>query len=130
MAGVLETAIRSSVLWGVTKVARFNRSRLPMPDVPHPFLSGIHAPMTDERTLTNLVVIGTIPPALDGRYLRIGPNPVRPNPAAHHWFTGDGMVHGIAIKDGRALWYRNRWIRSKAVGAALGRPRHRGRGMA
>jgi len=122
MAGVLETAIRSSVLWGVTKVARFNRSRLPMPDVPHPFLSGIHAPMTDERTLTNLVVIGTIPPALDGRYLRIGPNPVRPNPAAHHWFTGDGMVHGIAIKDGRALWYRNRWIRSKAVGAALGRP--------
>ena len=31
------------------------------------------------------------------------------------------MVHGIAIRDGRALWYRNRWIRSRLAAAALGR---------
>jgi 8'-apo-carotenoid 13,14-cleaving dioxygenase len=32
------------------------------------------------------------------------------------------MVHGIALKDGKALWYRNRWIRSKTVADALGEP--------
>jgi hypothetical protein len=30
------------------------------------------------------------------------------------------MVHGIAIQDGEALWYRNRWIRSRTAAAALG----------
>jgi carotenoid cleavage dioxygenase len=32
------------------------------------------------------------------------------------------MVHGVRLKDGKALWYRNRWIRSKAVSRALGEP--------
>jgi carotenoid cleavage dioxygenase len=52
--------------------------------------------------------------------LRIGPNPVEPDPASYHWFTGDGMVHGLAISKGQAQWYRNRWIRSNAVAKALG----------
>ena len=87
--------------------------------------------MKDELTLTDLKVTGSIPPALDGRYLRIGPNPAKPDPVGYHWFTGDGMVHGLRIENGRALWYRNRWIRSKAVGAAIGKaaatgPRHGG----
>ncbi|MBV8238735.1 MAG: carotenoid oxygenase family protein, partial [Sphingomonas sp.] len=83
-----------------------------MPETDHPFLNGIHKPLGGEMTLVDLPVTGAIPTALDGRYLRIGPNPVAPDPAGYHWFVGDGMVHGIAIKDGRALWYRNRWIRS------------------
>jgi carotenoid cleavage dioxygenase len=87
-----------------------------------PYLSGVHAPMHAELTLEDLSVTGTIPQALDGRYLRMGPNPMKPNPARYHWFAGDGMIHGIRIKDGRALWYRNRWIRSKAVSKALGKP--------
>ena len=33
---------------------------------------------------------------------------------------GDGMLHGIRIRDGRALWYRNRWIRSTDVAKARG----------
>ena len=57
---------------------------------------------------------GTIPAELNGRYLRIGPNPVDPDPAGYHWFTGDGMVHGVALEGGKARWYRNRWIRSNA----------------
>ena len=118
MASSVETVIRSTIVKGVGIVADFNRRRLPEPTVPHPFLSGIHQPMTDEVTLTDLVVTGTIPPVFDGRYLRIGPNPVAADPASYHWFTGDGMVHGIALKDGKAQWYRNRWIRSKAVAAA------------
>ncbi|WP_349293067.1 carotenoid oxygenase family protein [Sphingomonas lycopersici] len=120
MAGTIETAIRSVVTKGIGAVADFNRKR--MPETDHPFLNGIHKPLGGEMTLVDLPVTGAIPAALDGRYLRIGPNPVAPDPAGYHWFVGDGMVHGIAIKDGRALWYRNRWIRSRAVGAALGEP--------
>lgn len=116
MASTIENAIRSTVGKGLGTIAAFNRRRLPSEEA-HPFLSGIHQPMTDELTLTDLPVTGTIPHVFDGRYLRIGPNPVAPDPAGYHWFTGDGMVHGIALKDGRAHWYRNRWIRSNRVGA-------------
>jgi carotenoid cleavage dioxygenase len=98
------------------KVAAFNRKRMSVGAAPHPFLSGIHTPMTQELTLSDLPVTGVIPPVFNGRYLRIGPNPVRPDPAGYHWFTGDGMVHGVALRNGRAEWYRNRWIRSRGVG--------------
>ena len=130
MASTIENAIRGTVMKGVEVVADFNRSRMPH-DTVHPFLTGIHTPMAEEVTLEDLPVTGTIPAALDGRYLRIGPNPVEPDPAGYHWFTGDGMVHGLAIRDGKALWYRNRWIRSNEVGKALGTapapgPRHGG----
>jgi carotenoid cleavage dioxygenase len=88
-------------------------------DHSNPYLTGVHAPMREELTIENLPVIGTIPPALNGRYLRMGPNPMTPDPAKYHWFAGDGMIHGISIENGRALWYRNRWIRSTAVSKAL-----------
>lgn len=42
---------------------------------------------------TGAAVSGTIPPELDGSYVRNGPNPIKPpNPATHHWFVGHG--HG------------------------------------
>ena len=124
----VETALRSTIGKGLGVLAEFNRKRLRTGE-PHPFLSGIHEPMHEEKTLTDLEVVGEIPAALDGRYLRIGPNPVDPDPAGYHWFTGDGMIHGVALKEGGALWYRNRWIRSTAVSRALGEapipgPRH------
>jgi carotenoid cleavage dioxygenase-like enzyme len=89
----------------------------------NPFLTGVHTPMTEELTIDALPVTGSIPAALDGRYLRIGPNPMNADPNNYHWFSGDGMIHGLAIEDGKALWYRNRWVRSEAVSAALGEPR-------
>lgn len=95
----------------------------PAPVSDHPFLSGIHRPMAAEHTITDLAVDGTIPTALDGCYLRIGPNPIAPDPANYHWFSGDGMVHGLKLANGRAHWYRNRWIRSERVGEALGVPK-------
>jgi carotenoid cleavage dioxygenase-like enzyme len=119
MGTQIETLIRNSVAKGAGLIAAFNRRRLPQ-DVRNPYLTGIHEPMDRELDLTELAVDGTIPAGLDGRYLRIGPNPVDPDPASYHWFVGDGMVHGIRIADGRALWYRNRWIRSEAVAASLG----------
>ena len=130
MANLIERTLRKTVEAGVMKLAEFNRDRMAEPALPNPFLSGLNAPMASELTLDQLQVSGSIPPSLDGRYLRIGPNPVTPPKAAsHHWFVGDGMVHGLRLKDGKALWYRNRWIRSTAVSKALGEapapgPRH------
>ena len=73
------------------------------------YLSGVMAPVAEEVTAFDLPVTGTLPAELDGRYLRNGPNPVAPDPANYHWFTGEGMVHGVRLRDGQAEWYRNRW---------------------
>jgi carotenoid cleavage dioxygenase len=80
------------------------------------------APVREEHTVADLTVTGRIPGHLDGRYLRIGPNPVGDPGEGHHWFVGDGMVHGVRVVDGQAKWYRNRYVRSAAVTAALGEP--------
>ena len=68
-----------------------------------------YAPVTDELTEFDLPVEGAIPAELDGWYLRNGPNPRQ---ATAHWFTGDGMIHGVRIEGGRAAWYRNRWVQT------------------
>ena len=120
MASPVEQMIRGAVTRVVTKVAEFNRDRRTA-DGPNPYLTGIHTPMTAETTLTDLTVTGSIPAELDGSYVRNGPNPLTPpNPATHHWFVGTGMLHGVRLQAGHALWYRNRWIRGAEVSAALG----------
>jgi carotenoid cleavage dioxygenase len=87
---------------------------------PNPFLAGNLAPVQEEVTITDLAVTGTIPTELHGRYLRNGPNPIGAvNEAKYHWFTGHGMVHGIRLRDGKAEWYRNRWVRNPEVSRAL-----------
>lgn len=73
------------------------------------FRSANFAPVADELAATDLAVDGAIPPELDGWYLRNGPNPRQPSA---HWFTGDGMIHGVRIEGGAAKWYRNRWVRT------------------
>ena len=47
-----------------------------MTTVTNPYLAANFAPVRDEVTAANLPVTGAIPPALRGRYLRNGPNPV------------------------------------------------------
>lgn len=85
------------------------------------WLEGQYAPIPGDLTALDLEVIGDLPADLEGRYLRNGPNPVRPvDPAGYHWFTGDAMVHGVRLRDGRAEWYRARSVRSTAVSEALG----------
>lgn len=86
------------------------------------YLSGNFAPVTDETTVVDLEVVGSIPPELDGRYIRTGPNPFVTDGDNYHWFVGDGMVHGVALGAGRAHWYRNRWVRSPEASAFLGEP--------
>jgi carotenoid cleavage dioxygenase len=87
------------------------------------FLEGNFAPVDDEVTLTELPVTGAIPTALAGRYLRNGPNPRHADPANHHWFVGDGMLHGLRLRDGGAEWYRNRWVRTPSISEQLGEGR-------
>lgn len=87
-----------------------------------PFLSGNFAPVDEERTALDLQVTGSIPRELQGRLLRIGPNPVAPDPERHHWFIGNGMVHGVRLRDGRAEWYRNRFVRDDEVTELKGWP--------
>ncbi len=87
------------------------------------YLSGNFAPVDDEVTALDLPVEGELPPELCGRYLRNGPNPAEPvDPATHHWFLGDGMVHGIRLNEGRAEWYRNRYVGSSHISGLRGEP--------
>ncbi len=88
----------------------------------NPYLSGMCAPVEQEVTANDLAFTGTIPPELEGRWLRNGPNPIGEvaDPTKHHWFSGDGMVHGLRLQDGKAEWYRNRWVRADRVARALG----------
>jgi carotenoid cleavage dioxygenase len=83
-------------------------------EAPLPFhLRGNFAPVSREVTAVDLPVQGALPRALRGRYLRNGPNPR--SGTSPHWFVGDGMVHGVELRDGRALWYRNRWVRTRKL---------------
>lgn len=77
-------------------------------------MTGHLAPVADEIDAVDLPVEGALPPELTGRYLRNGPNPL-PGEPSPHWFMGHGMVHGIRLRAGRAEWYRNRWVRTKAL---------------
>jgi 8'-apo-carotenoid 13,14-cleaving dioxygenase len=87
------------------------------------YLSTNFAPVTEEVTAVDLPIIGEMPADLSGRYLRNGPNPIDVEDAeSHHWFLGDGMVHGIRVRDGKAEWYRNRYVGSDRVADKLGRP--------
>lgn len=123
MASVIETTIRSAVGKGLSGLASINRRRLKAPEGGHPYLTGVHTPMDGELTIDDLSVTGTIPAELSGRYLRNGPNPaLPPDPASYHWFTGAGMVHGLAISGGKAQWYRNRWVKGAEACARLGIP--------
>ena len=74
---------------------------------------GNFAPIGVEHTLFDLPVTGALPAGLNGTLFRNGPNPqfAPLDPARHHWFEGDGMVHAFALNNDRAS-YRNRWVRT------------------
>jgi carotenoid cleavage dioxygenase len=73
-------------------------------------LRGNGRPVTEERTISKLKVTGSIPRELDGRYVRNGANPSSGTSA--HPFFGDGMLHGVRLRDGQAQWYRNRYVQT------------------
>ena len=86
----------------------------PTPIGRRPELGGRFAPVPDEIDAVDLPVEGTLPPELTGRYLRNGPNRL-PGEEPGHLFTAHGMLHGVRLREGRAEWYRNRWVRTRAL---------------
>jgi Lignostilbene-alpha,beta-dioxygenase and related enzymes len=83
-----------------------------------PQLNGIFAPIHQELDDTACQVIqGAIPDDLSGTYLRNGPNPRFPPIGSYTYpLDGDGMVHAVRFKGGRAH-YRNRFVRTPSLAA-------------
>jgi carotenoid cleavage dioxygenase len=79
-----------------------------------PMLRGTFAPVADELDVASLAVTGELPPGLEGRFVRNGPNPMFEPIGRYHMFDGDGMLHQLTIRDGQ-VDYRNRWIRTPAL---------------
>lgn len=70
---------------------------------PKHVLSDNFAPVLDELPPTECEIIhGSLPPSLNGAYIRNGPNPQFLPRGPYHLFDGDGMLHAIRIRDGKA----------------------------
>lgn len=68
------------------------------PTVSNPYLLGNYAPVSDEITVADLQVSGRIPQALNGRYLRTGPNPLGAPPEPYHWFPATPHRVELALR--------------------------------
>lgn len=78
--------------------------------------AGAMAPVMDELDLTALTVSGRLPPDLDGTLVRNGPNPVSGRFEGNDmlsWWPEAAMLHGVTFAHGRAVGYRNRWVRTE-----------------
>ena len=79
------------------------------PNVPW-WMQNNFQPVSTEVEAFDLSIDGSLPPELNGLYVRNGSNAQAG--VTSHWFLGDGMLHGIRLEGGRASWYRNRWVRT------------------
>ncbi|MBM4256107.1 MAG: apocarotenoid-15,15'-oxygenase [Deltaproteobacteria bacterium] len=83
----------------------------------HPYLNGAWTPQHTEVDATDLDVIeGAIPADLDGIYLRNSQNPAQQPLGIYFPFDGDGMIHQVDFRRGRAD-YRNRFVRTRGFQA-------------
>jgi len=83
----------------------------------HPYLNGAWTPLHEEVNASNLdVIAGVIPVDIDGVYLRNTENQVHQPLGRFHPFDGDGMIHQIDFRGGRAS-YRNRFVRTRCFAA-------------
>ncbi|KZV45227.1 putative carotenoid cleavage dioxygenase 4, chloroplastic-like [Dorcoceras hygrometricum] len=78
---------------------------------PKHVLSGNFYPVDELPPTACEVVKGTLPPCLDGAYIRNGPNPQFIPRGPYHLFDGDGMLHCIRIRDGEVK-FSSRFIRT------------------
>ncbi|KAL1535053.1 Dixin [Salvia divinorum] len=84
------------------------------PKQPLHYLSGNFGPVDETPPLTDLPVQGHLPECLNGEFVRVGPNPRFAPVAGYHWFDGDGMIHGMRIKDGKAN-YVSRFVKTSRL---------------
>jgi len=77
-----------------------------------PNFTGWNAPVRAELDLSDLEVIGRIPPEMHGSFYRVGPDPQYPPRAGDDiFFNGDGLVSLFRFVDGR-VEYRSRYVRT------------------
>lgn len=81
-------------------------------DMAKVYLDDNFTPTQQEVVTETLDVIGELPPDLSGMFLRNGPNPQFQPLGLYHWFDGDGMIHGVQIDNGKAI-YRNRYVQTE-----------------
>ncbi len=78
----------------------------------NPFFQGPFAPIQMECDAPDLYIEGEIPKDLYGSFYRCGPNTqFAPRSEDNLLFTGDGMVHGFHIENGKVR-YNNRWVKT------------------
>ncbi|CAI7768680.1 unnamed protein product [Closterium sp. NIES-54] len=100
--------------WLCDAIERFLNARIKTPPSTT-YLTGVFAPVDKEiGPVADLPVTGQLPECLNGEFVRNGPNPKFAPTFSYHLFDGDGMLHGVRIKDGRAS-YVNRWVRTSRL---------------
>jgi len=71
-------------------------------------LKGNFAPVKKDmmhEIVPSMIKEGAIPKDINGVFLRNGPNPVFMGAhGRHHWFDGEGRIHGFRLKDGKAYY--------------------------
>ena len=117
LSSMFKNTLNKSIQYG----AEILHNRIPYAH-DNPYLDGIFAPQRQEHFSTQLKVEGQIPKELDGALMRIGPNPITvKNPKIYHWFTGDGMIHALRLKEGEAHWYKSQYVGADSVQKKLHR---------
>ena len=72
----------------MTQQLQYHRHSALLPGVrgkPARWFQGNYGPVSKEITVKDLTVDGTLPSALDGAYVRNGPNPQHKPVGGHHW---------------------------------------------
>ncbi|MDX2209980.1 MAG: carotenoid oxygenase family protein [Sphingopyxis sp.] len=86
----------------------------------NPYLGGAWRPTFNEWNAVfgpgDAEVIGAIPIDIDGVYVRTGENQIHEPIGRYHPFDGDGFLHCMSFKGGRAA-YRSRFVRTKGMAA-------------
>ncbi|RYQ95756.1 hypothetical protein Ahy_B08g091105 isoform B [Arachis hypogaea] len=72
------------------------------------------SPLSDYPSISKLFWPPPDWDCLNGEFVRVGPNPKFAPVAGYHWFDGDGMIHGLRIKDGKAT-YVSRFVRTSRL---------------
>ncbi|CAI5472694.1 unnamed protein product [Closterium sp. Yama58-4] len=108
------TPSQSYANWLCDAIERFLNATIKTPPSTT-YLTGVFAPVDKEiGPIAGLPVTGQLPECLNGEFVRNGPNPKFAPTFSYHLFDGDGMLHGVRIKDGKAS-YVNRWVRTSRL---------------